>query len=68
MYLKFEHRVLSGNWFQKDVYINMNIVYAVEIVRTRIIFRRTGFNYYWVPKTDFNLKQLKKFFEVERYK
>ena len=69
MYLKFEHRVLFSPLFQKDVYINMSQVYAVEILRTKILFRTTrAHRYYWVPRTETNMKELKKYFETEKYK
>jgi len=58
MILKFEHRVLFGYHFQKDVYINMNNVFYIEKVRTRIYFRQRANVYYWVPRTEHNEKVL----------
>ena len=60
MILKFEHRVLLGYHFQKEVFINMDNVFAIEILRTRIIFNKParGQGYYWVPRTEYNMKVL----------
>ena len=65
MILKFEHRVRFGFIFQNDVYINMDNVFAVEVVRTRIIFR-TNRNGYWIPRTDNNLKILNDYLELKK--
>lgn len=58
MILKFEHRVLFGFWFQNDVYINMDNVNFIEVLRTRIRFFGNRSGYYWIPRTEKNMQVL----------
>lgn len=65
MILKFEHRVFWGFTFQKDAYINMDNVFAIEVIRTRIIFR-TNQKGYWVPRTEHNMEILDKYMKQKK--
>lgn len=61
MIIKFEHRVNEGlftNNFLNDVYVNMNNVCFFEVLRTKIKFYSQDKGYYWIPRTEYNIKKL----------
>ena len=65
MILKFEKRNKFGYIFQKYLYVNMDKVICITVVRTAIHFTISGFAYVSVPRTLYNMNVLEKYLQTE---
>ena len=63
MILEFERRNIWGFIFQNNLFVNMNRIAYILVVRTRIYFYTGAYGYMHVPRTEKNMNTLNTYIE-----